>query len=102
MCFSVSKCVSVPVAPDGGSSFVSVLQCVATFYSVLHCVAACCSVLQCPLLPAGNFCIAMIIIVAHEHGNTRMDNGEEFNLNYGLATISRLLKIVGLFFKRAL
>jgi len=44
----------------------------------------------------------MIIIVAHEHGNTRMDNGEEFNLNYGLATISRLLKIVGLFFKRAL
>jgi len=53
----------------------SVLQCVAVCYSVLQCVAECCRVLQCVVFD-GRY--------------------------YGVATISRLLKIVGLFCKRAL
>jgi len=51
--------------------------------SVLQCVAACCSVLQC--------------VETHKKNNRK----ERSNV-HGVATISRLLKIIGLFCKRAL
>jgi len=72
VCFSVLQCVAVCC---------SVLQCVAVCCSVSQCVAVCCSVLQCIAVIHiwSLFCI----------------------LTYGVATISRLLKIIGLFCKRA-
>ena len=66
----------------------SVLQCVAVSCSVLQCVAVCCRVLQCVAV-----CCSVLLLV---------EFGILLDLQDGLATMSRLLKIIGLFCKRAL
>ena len=75
VCCSVLQCVAVCC---------SVLQRVAVCCSVLQCAAACCSVLQDKSWLPLSECICRC-------GSC-----------YGVATISRLLKITGLFCKRAL
>jgi len=74
----------------------SVLQCVAVCCSVLQCVAVCCSVLQCVVV-----CCSVL------HGHSGHSNDTHVNqifiprvpahVCYGVATISRFLKIIGLF-----
>jgi len=62
----------------------SVLQQVAVCCSVLQCVAACCSVLQ----RVAACCSVLFVLLT---GN-----------DYGVALVSRIDKIIGLFCKRAL
>ena len=127
VCCSVLQCVAVwcsvsicVLSVDGdGFLYCSVLQRVAVCCSVLQCVAVCCCVLQ---------CIAVCCSVLQcESGlarlNTKMNKWEVRcwckrksmdgwigicksvtvdEDGYGVATISRLFKNIGLFCKRAL
>ena len=74
------------MSPSGGSGFLrvavrrSVLQCVAVRRSVLQCAAACCSVLQYAAKWSRTFFACVYCVFA----------------GYGVATISRLLKMIGL------
>ena len=85
-CCSVLLCVAVCCG---------VLQCVAVCCSVLQCVAACCSVLQCVAVRCSaeqwKRCrvLQYVALLLHLFG-------------YGVASMSRLLKIKGSFCKRAL
>ena len=65
------------------------LQCVAARFSVLQSVAVsvCCSVLQCVAV----CCSALQCVAVHAV------TPAPFSRYYGVATISRLLKIIGLF-----
>ena len=65
----------------------SVLQCVAVCCSVLQCVTVCCSVLQCVTV------CCSVLQLNHPH---------IMSLVSLVASISRPLKIIGLFCKRAL
>jgi len=67
-----------------------VLQCVAVCCSVLQCVAVCCSVLQCvdPIRECAVCCSELQSIAVRTWPTASI---------YGVATISRLLKITGLF-----
>jgi len=67
----------------------SVVQCVAVCCSVLQCVAVCCSVLQYVAV-----CCSVLQCVAVSSGVSAAAGGHR---DYGVATISRLLPIVGLF-----
>jgi len=70
-----------------------VLQCVAVCCSVLRCVAVCCSAnSRCTRKPHRlTVCCSAVVAVTLVGIN-----------GYGVATIHRLLKIIGLFCKRAL
>jgi len=77
----------------------SVLQCVAVCCSVLQCVAVCCSVLQCVAVCCSVrslicyfalLCTFPPMFLLSPITACRMRA-------YGVATISRLLKIIGLF-----
>jgi len=99
VCCSVSQCVAVCCSVlilvcRGFHTFLvytccSVLQFVALCLSVLQCVAVCCSVLQCVAVCWVSFVGRSCLFFTHV-------------LYYGVATISRLLKIVSLCCKRAL
>ena len=82
--FSVLQCVIVRC---------KTLQCGAICYCVLQCVAACCSVLQC-LAVLGSVLQRLALCVTKHKGYLLCGSG--------VATISKLLKIIGLFCKRAL
>jgi len=83
VCCSVLQCVAV---------YCIVLQCAAVDCSAFQCAAVCCSVLQCVAV-----CCSVLQCVA-----VRCSANNEGSHYYGVATISRLLKIIGLFCKRAL
>jgi len=86
----------------------SVLQCVAVGRSVLQCVAVCCSVLQCvavccSVLPCVAVCCSVRMAGAFTSDPPTQKEAHVCFLEcYGVATISRLLRIIGLFCKRAL
>jgi len=106
VCCSVLQCFAVCC---------SVLQCLAVCCSVLQCVAVCCSVLQCvTVCCSGLQCAAMCCSVhtrTHTHTHTPIHTYTKTCsraiccvrgslcevLRYGVATISRHLKIIGLF-----
>jgi len=92
----------------------SVLQreCVAVFCSALQRLAACCGVLQrvaacCGVLQREECCILQLFVCQYWSVTSvtrcllRIFSGHRC-LSYGVAMISRLLKIIGLFCKRAL
>ena len=76
----------------------SVLQCVAVCCSVLQCVAVCCSVLQCASVCCSALqCVAVCCGVL-QYGTVWCSVVQcGVVCCYGVATISRLLKIIGLF-----
>ena len=76
VCYSVSLCVAVCFGIVCGS-----VCCRNVCCSVLQCVAVCCSVVQC-------VAVCCSLLLTHSR--------------YGVATTSRLLKIIGLFCERAL
>ena len=107
---SVLQCVAVCY---------SVLQCVTVRCSVLQCVAVCCSVSQCFFMaqPSAGDCCEGGDRLWMSHGthvnhswNTYewvmshiwMSHATHVNESYGVATMSRRLKIISLFCKRAL
>jgi len=89
----VAVCCSVLQCDDDGEDVewrqlcCSALQCVTLCCSVLQCVAVCCSVLQ---------CVAVCCSVLQCNDD---DEDVEWRLSYGVATISRLFEIIGLFCK---
>jgi len=87
----VHSCTGTTPHPRRTLCIASVLQCVAVCCRVWLCVAVCCSVLQCVAV-----CRSML-----SPTDTHGQNPPKSAL-YGVATISRLLKIIGLFCKRAL
>jgi len=90
VCCSVLSCVVLCCSVlQGIAVCCRILQCVAACYCVLQCVAVCCSVSQCVAVVA--LCCSVLQCVALTSPAT-----------YGVATISRLLKVIGLFCKRAL
>jgi len=108
-CHSVLQCVAVCCCSVLQCAAVccSVLQCVAVCCSVLQCVAVCCTVLRQPYLhdvAARMLLHPLLHAYIHTHPFTCMHICTRpyvyFNIHhsqYGVATISRLLKIVGLF-----
>ena len=93
VCCCVLRCVA-------GCS--RVWQCVAACCSVLHCVAGCCIVLQCD-----NACCSVLqswqCVTVCDSQRVAVCCSVHFPVYiYGVATTSRLLKIMGLFCKRAL
>ena len=95
----------------------SVLQCVAVCCSVLQCVAVCCSVLQCVRICDVTLHISMTLWITAKSCHVtlwqymwhacnkaimRIYDYDVTLYDYGVATISRLLEIIGLFCKRAL
>jgi len=64
-----------------------VLQCAAVCCSALQCAAVCCSVLQCAAVRCSVLHCVAVCTCCNE---------------YAVATISMLLKIIGLFCKRTL
>jgi len=101
VCCRVLQCVAVCCSVlqwnilrrDWISAKVSAFECVMSESVLLHtqlqCVAVCCSVLQC--IAVGIYC-----------GKTGILQERLCCIPYGVATMSRLLKIIGLFCKRAL
>ena len=106
-------------------SVLSALQCVAVCCSVLQCVAVCCSVLQYPSRrqkgPGDTYLILLgckkkicknlihvcdvtqLYIPDMTHMNEpKREYARDSCIAYGVGTISRLFKIIGLFCKRAL
>ena len=81
----------------------SVLQCVAVCCSVLQFVAVCCSVLQCVAVSCSGIfsCTDMYRVFLLFSMNIKYSSISKRNV-YRVATISRLLQIIGLFCKRAL
>jgi len=92
-----------------------VLQCVAGYCRVLQCVAECCSVLQCITMCCTvsqfvlNFCSMLQCVAAYcsvLQCDLDSDIHEAVSLpsyqSYGVALVSRIDKIIGLFCKRAL
>jgi len=75
----------------------SVLQCVAVCCSVLQCVAVCCNVLQC----VENM-LCLYRAPTRRAPSTRALKVCDQKYPYGVASSSRLLKIIALFCKRAL
>jgi len=118
MCIAMCVAVCVAVCYNVCCSVLQcVLQCVAVCCSVLQCVlqcvAVCCSVLQCVLQCVAMCvavccsvlqCVAGDVAVAHARISwmNNVCNTYANGYGYGEATISRLLKIIGLFCKRAL
>jgi len=94
-----------------------VLQCVAVCCSVSQCVAVCCSVLQCVAVcsralavrgpdKSRGACVAVccsVLQCVEMDGwiETKSEKGKKGG-SYGVATISRLLKMLGLVCKKAL
>jgi len=92
VCYSVLQCVAVYCSVlQCVAVCCSVLQCVAVCCSVLQCVAACCSVLQCVK------CFQTLPQFIPQRHRRSYKTHESQNLWYGVATISRLLQIIGLF-----
>ena len=86
---------------------VPVLQCVAVCCSVLQCVAVCCSVLQCVAVCCNVLqCVENMLCLyrapTRRAPSTRVLKVCDQKYPYGVASSSRLLKIIGLFCKRAL
>ena len=86
--YSVVQCVAVCC---------SALQCIAVRFSALQCIAVRCSALQCVAVRcSASRCAGISILQKHETTHpTRW-------VYYVVATISRLLQIIGLFGKRDL
>jgi len=87
----------------------SVLQCVAVCCSVLQCAAVCCSVLQCVAVCCSKSHVQHCLSPESAGVETQRQTQRQnvclylyFGSWYGVATISRLLKMIGLFCKRAL
>ena len=72
----------------------SVLQCVAVCCSVLQCVAVCCSVSQCVAVRCSIG--ARCAVCCSQSQNNRRQG---MNKCYGVASVSRIYKIIGLFAK---
>ena len=73
-------------------SVVRVFQCVAVYCSALQCIAVCCSVLQCVAV-----CCSVLPSDLNRKGKGDDGLGRAVNHIYGVATISRIDKILGLF-----
>jgi len=103
VCCSVLQCVEEKkVYQAGDVTLSSVLQCVAVCCSVLQCVAVCCSVLQCVAVCCSVLqCVAVCHSALHSVAvcYSVLQGVEEKDV-YGVATISRLFQIVGLFCER--
>ena len=124
VCYSVLHCVAETAVRCSELQFAavcfSVLQCVSVCFSVLQCAAGCCSVLQCAALresrgtsPSGGSgflrvavrrsvlqCAAAccsVLQYAAKWSRTFFACVYCVFAGYGVATISRLLKIIGLF-----
>jgi len=97
VCCSVLRCVVVCCG---------VLRCVAVCRGVLRCVAVCCSALQCPRdipsiscmcsIPNNSYVILQCVAVSCKIECILYQNIIIYDC-YEVATISRLLKITGLF-----
>jgi len=81
----VTVCYSVCVMSQCVAVCCSVLQCVAVCCSVLQCVAVCCSVLQC-------VCYVTVCCSVLQQDTVCM-----IRHGHGVATISRLPRIIRLF-----
>jgi len=79
----------------------SVLQCVTVCYSVLQCVAVCCSVLQCVADQTSNIQHCLVTLMHVRVTRFFFYKNLTSRAQYGVATISRLLKIIGLFCKKS-
>ena len=95
VCCSVLQCVAVCC---------SVLQCVAVCCSVLQCLAACCSVLQyVPVCWARLVCAGLFpqtsptMCGRFAERELHTEALYKSSTHYGVASISRLLTIIGLF-----
>ena len=109
MCCSVVQCVAVCC---------SVLQCVAVCYSMLQCVTVCCSVLHyvavcCIVLQYVAVCCSLTspriarqcsvcVCVCEREKEREREIHTRIRGSYRVVSISRLLKIVGLFCQRDL
>jgi len=97
VCCSVLQCAAVCYSVlQGVAVCCSVLQCVAVCYSALQGVAGCCSELQCvavcySVLQGVAGCCRVLQRVAAIQSELRVI------FDYGMTTIIRLLKFVGLF-----
>ena len=79
------------------SSGCSVLRCVAVCCRVLQCVAVCCSMSG----PSVLLCVVSVLQCVATCWVLKNKKSQKLAV-YGVATISRLLEIIGLFCKRAL
>jgi len=86
-----------PLSTECVAVHCSALQCVATFY-IVKCVAVRCSALQCRAVRhAATVCNTMQHTATHRRARHTF-----VPVTCGVATIRRLLKIIGLFCKRVL
>jgi len=110
---TATDCIHVLYICRGPLEWCNVMQCVAVHYSVLQCVAVCCSVLQCVAVCCSVLqCVAVCCSVLQRHivywvWVTTLKTKKHSSLIdcffvYWVASTSRLLKIIGLFCKRAL
>ena len=82
----------------------SILQCVAVCCIVLQCVAVCCSVMQCAAVCCSvlhSVAVCCSVSVRKSEEGSFLDAYLQYYI-YGVTTISRLPKNIGLFCKRAL
>jgi len=87
----------------GSKSWRGVLPCVAVCCRVLPCVVVCCSVLQCVVVCCSVLqCVAVCCSVYCVPPKWYLEVATQRQFIYAVATISRPLKITGLFCKRAL
>jgi len=121
MCCSVLHCDALCSVLQCVVVCCSVVQCVAVCCNVLQCVAVCCSVLQHVAVccsdgmippPSVPICVTRPIHMCavthlhetpymHIHGNICIRIYVDVSV-YGVASLCRLLTIIGLFCKRAL
>ena len=102
VCLNVLQCVAV---------YLNVLQCVAVYLNVLQCVAVYLHVLQCVAVYLNVLqCVAVylnvlqcVAVYLNDLQKCVIQGGVQYiYIYYGVATISRLLRIIGLFCKRAI
>jgi len=79
-----------------------VLQCVVARRSVLKCIAVCCSVFQTDMTVILLDHEINVLFRHHDLNESCHKCRRLFNLLYGVASVSRIDKSIGLFCKRAL